>query len=417
MDTEELMIEMSNNKTQAVDLNDNGKIEAINTKLYNLKRQEIQRAKVYMTDDNTYKKYLTENLEYIKSRVGLNITVKTTEEAIRLLQEVVDMRVMFGIDSQYAEIFESEVFLQEEYFEGIEATREEAECELSKVINTKDGFINIDYCIEENVALGMWIYRASLYTAKLKSYMASDRRTKKQLYFLKSNKELNDNSYSIYFDIVEIYEICLKCNNHYSAIKELCKLVNIQIEYEINQENKYENNLKLLKETSLLKEKYPVLYDCLKYHFKLLETINIEGQGYVNYSYKSYKGENIFAFSNKIIGLKAVNAESIENKSKSVKGTVNPKITLYCLLGLLQKIPFENLPKKYRFKAIGYNNEENSYIIPLYTEEILIEAENRVRKLKEAKIKPTKINSEKCRLIFGEEIYRNIFGNYYKIGA
>lgn len=402
MDTKELMIKLSDNKTYAVDINDNGKIEETNTKLYYIKRQHIERAKAYMDNNNAYKKYLTENLEYIKSRVSLNITVKTTDEAIKVLQEKIDMRIIFGIDNQYADIFDSEVFLKEEYYEGIEMTENEAECAMAKVLNSKTEFTNIAYSIEENLALGMWIYRVSLYTAQLKGYIRFNKKTNKQLYFLKSNEDTNNYEYDLYYDIIELFEICMKSVNQHSAINELCKLLNIQIEYEMKQYKKYEINLKLLNEDSLIENKYPMLYDCLKYHGDFLKFINIYGQKHINYSNINYLEERIFSISNDFIG---------------GKGTVNAKINLFCVLGLLKKIPFDELPKAYRNKTIGYKKEENSYIITSYTDELLNEAERRIIVIKDAKVKPTKINGDICRRIFGEELYNSVYGNYYMIGA
>jgi hypothetical protein len=415
MVTKDKMISLSGEKDYATDINDNELLEEANTKLYNIKKQYINRAKTIVAEQNPYKEYLIENLEYIKSRLALNITVKTTEEAVKALQEKVDMRLLFGIDNQYTEVFESELFFKEEYYEGIEVTQEEAEISMASIINKKDGFIKINYSIEENKGLGMWMYRLSIYTAKLSGYIAKDSDTGRQRYFLKNNSNLDDYSYDVYFDIIEIYEICNKCENQYSAIKQLCELLNIQIEYEIEQENKYKNNLQILQENKLLKQSYPILHDCLKHHVELLEIVNMEGRGHINYSSNSHKGENILTFSNEFIGNKAVSIGGKDNKIKYKKGTVNPKLTLFCLFGLLHKIPFEDLPKKHRHKTFGYNRKENYYIVPKYTESVLLEAQNRVRKLKEAKVKPTKFTGEKCKIIFGDEIYKSVFGNYYKI--
>lgn len=417
MDTKEIMIGLSDSKIYAVDLKDNGKIEETNRRLYLLKRQEIERAKAYMSGDNAYKKYLIENLNYIKLRLSLDTTVETTEEAIKLLQEKVDMRVMFGIDSQYAEIFESQVFLKEEYYEGIEDTREEAECSMSKIINSKDGFISIDYSVQEHVALGMYMYRLSVYTSKLKGYISFNTKTKKQLYFLKFNEDTNDNSYNIYLDIIELYEICLCCNNQYASIKEICRLLNIKIDYEVNQIKKYENNLKILSVDSVMESKYPMLSDCLKYHGDFLKFINIYGMEQIDYSSRSYLCENIFTFANDFIGVKAVNSEEIDKKLKFGKGTINPKLNLFCILGLLKKISYEELQDKYRHRAIGYKKEENSYIITPYTEEVLNEAEKRITMIKNAKVNATKLTGATCRAIFGEELFNSVYGNYYKVGA
>ena len=109
MDTKELMIELSDKKLHAIDIKNKVEEEEINSKLYQIKRQQIKKAKVYMSDNNEYKKYLTENLEYIKSKLAVNITVETTIEAIKLLQKI-DMRVMFNIGYLYTEVFESGVF-------------------------------------------------------------------------------------------------------------------------------------------------------------------------------------------------------------------------------------------------------------------------------------------------------------------
>ncbi|MCB2290844.1 hypothetical protein LGK97_13945 [Clostridium sp. CS001] len=409
MDLRQVIFRLSNDKLHAVDINDDEKIQEAKNKLYAIKRQNIQRAKAYIAPENSYKKYLKEHMDYIKSKVALNTSVKTTEEAVSLLVGKVDMRVLFGINGQYAEIFESEVFLKQEYCEGLENTREEAECAMSNIINSKDGFVNIDYSVEENIALKMWIYKVAIYKEKLNGYTLFDTATNKQLYFLKTNEDSNDYSYSTYYDLIELYEIISgTCANRYSAIKELCKLLNIINEYEIAQENKYENNLKLLQGDYLINNGYLILYNCLKYHIRLLEVINSEGREHINYSSNNYRGENIVSFSNEYIGSKA---------GISKKGTSNPKINLFCAFGLLIKIPFEKLPKWKRFKTIGYNKEENSYIIPTYTKEVLEEVERRIIKLSEAKIKPTKLSGEKCMETFGEEVYRSVYGNYYKIGA
>ena len=102
---------------------------------------------------------------------------------------------------------------------------------------------------------------------------------------------------------------------------------------------------------------------------------------------------------------------------KCGKGTVNPKITLFCLLGLLVKIPFNEIPKNLRFGPSGCKKEENSYIVPLYSDKVLEEAERRVIRMSEAKMKPTRIKQEMVKKIFSEELYNSVYGNYYNMGA
>jgi hypothetical protein len=417
MCTKNKMIELSREKDCAVDISDDVLLKETNSKLYSIKRHYIEKWKLNIKEGNYYKKYLEENRDYIKSRYALNIMVKTTEEAIMVLQEKVDMRVLFGIDVQYMEIFQSELFFKEEDYEGIEATEEEADRSMAHIINSKDGFSNIDYAVEENIALGMWRYRVAIYTEKLQAYIAYNREKKIERYYLKANSKTDDYSYDMYFDSIELFEICMKSKNEYSAIKELCRLLNIEIEYETNQLKKYSNNLKLLQEYKMLEIKCPNLYNCLQNHSELLKVINLEGSEYINNSADSYMGQNIFSFSNEFIGIKAVSKGEPDMKMKYAKGTVNPKLTLYCILGLLIKIPLEELTKKYRYRAFKFDKEENSYIVPLYTEEVLMEAEQRLKILKEAKVKPTKINGDICRAIFGEEIFRSVYGNYYKVSA
>ena len=418
MDIKELMIELNDNKIHAVDIYDNKKTQEFNRKLHLVKRQYIEKAKVYMPDDNDYRKYLIENLERVKLNSALNITVKTTQEAISLLEGKIDMRLMFGIGSHsYAEIFDSEVFYEEEYYEGIEATKEEAELAMSKIINNKDGFIKIKYSIQEQVALGKYTYWLSLYTSKLKAYISFNTKNKKQLYFIKSTKDSNDYSYNIYLTIIELTEICFKCKDQYSSIKKLCQLLNVKIEYEENQVKKYENNLKVLNEDYIIESKYPILFGCLKYHGDFLKVINIYGQELINFSDNNYLDENFFCFSNDFIGGKAINSEIIDKMLNFGKGTVNSKINLFCVLGLLEKVSFKELPEKYRHRAIGYKKEENYYIISSYTVEVLNEAEKRLSMIKNAKVKATKLSGAKCRAIFGEELYGSVYGNYYKVVA
>jgi len=421
MYTKETIFDLCNKKIHAYDTKNKEELDDANSKLYGIKRQYIQRAKSYISQDNSYKKYLTENVEDIKSRFSLNKSVETTEDAIKVLQESADMRALFGINnSSYTEIFESDIFFKEQYFEGIEDTKEEADISMATIINNKE-FIKINFGIEENVGLAMWMYKVSMYTSTLKGYIRFDTINRKQLYYLKSNEESNDYSYNVYFDIIELFEIVNNCSNRYSAIKELCKLLNIKIEYVTIQENKYVNNLKILKDDNQIKSNHLILYKCLNYHIHMLEIINIEGNEHIKNSLNSYQGNNIVAFSNEFIGNKAVcRGDNKEDAGivKNTKGTVNPKINLFCLLGLLIKVPFDKLTKNQRYKATGYKREENSYIVPFYSEELLEEAERRVIKLSEGKVKPTKLSGEKCMKIFGDgEIYRNVYGNYYKIGA
>jgi len=296
-------------------------------------------------------------------------------------------------------------------------TQYEAEFSMSKIINSKDKIDGVEYSIEENIALGMWIYRLSLHTEKLKAYIIFNKIIKKQLYFLKSNEDTNDYSYNVYYDIIEIFEICTKCDNQYSSIKQLCQLLNIKIQYEINQLEKYKNNLKILQQDYLIKRNYLILYKCLMSHTQLLQVINMEGNEHINDSSSSYSGENIVSFSNEFIGNKDVNKGSSGIAIKCRKGTVNPKITLFCLRGLLVKVPFKDMPKSLKFRPAGCKKEKNSYIVPLYSDEVLEETERRVIRLNEAKMKPTRIKQERVAELFGEVLYRSIFGNYYNVWA
>ena len=65
------------------------------------------RAKEYIKEDNKYKKYITDNYEKIKSKICLNIQVKTLEEAIKELEKI-DIRKLLNIKTILGENFETE---------------------------------------------------------------------------------------------------------------------------------------------------------------------------------------------------------------------------------------------------------------------------------------------------------------------
>ena len=174
------------------------------------------------------------------------------------------------------------------------------------------------------------------------------------------------------------------------------------------QNNKYMSNLTLIHRFNKDKEligKYPELYEIIKEHLKVLETINVIGSINIKKQEYSFKGQNIFFSSNSYI------ADFLGNYTKS---TINKIINLFAVLGLIVKIPEAEIQpqllheSKMICKKRQLGNIISYYIVPSFLD-VFPEANKRAEVLLDCNIKYHNITKAKIEYVFGKDFANQIY--------
>lgn len=172
------------------------------------------------------------------------------------------------------------------------------------------------------------------------------------------------------------------------------------------QNQKYMSNLTLIHRFNRdLKVKYPELYEIIKEHLKVLETLNVIGNINIKNQEYSFNGESVFFSSNSYI------ADFLGTYTKS---TINKIVNLFAVLGLIVKIPEAEIKaqllheSKMISKRRHLGNIISYYTIPSFLN-VFEEANERAKILLAHNIKYHNINKRKIQYIFGENFANKIY--------
>lgn len=397
---------LKNQKLLAIDTSDQDLLKESNHSLAKLKRSLILKAKAITDESNPYAVYLKENRKKYGEELALNDTVLTVDDAISLLMTI-DFRKIIGIKKDLEEDFLSPLFVEREYSMGFAYSEEQAVKNVEKI--KKDLSVDWEQSLTWDEKLRIWRYNVF-------------RVVDKKISFISYHKEKGTYQYAvreeegpIFFNIIEIYEISMQIDNQYRAIRELCNLFHISISYIKEQGAIYDDNIHCL-QTNITSESYPHLANVLtRYrYFEELLKLNHFGKEKIISETHDYHNRNVFFLANSNF-FDALGISSNDNHSSS-KGAANAKLNLYCVLGLLEKVPRKDVPPSFKGKIVQKNKRpSNYYIIPSYTNQILIEAERRAMLLLQSGISPSKLTGALVLKIFGREIYIKVYGNYYNL--
>jgi hypothetical protein len=194
------------------------------------------------------------------------------------------------------------------------------------------------------------------------------------------------------------------------AVVKLMEYYNIKLDdsWAIEEEYKYNENIKIISQCSDWKEQFPDLHRCInRIHADLITKQEIAKD---NIQLRSSKGMSLFFCS-----LTEFERRSKHNPYITDQGRQNERVDRYCLLGLMEKIHKNEIPYGlYRImqevkgkKRFLYRIQ--CYHIPEYTPELLKKADEIARIAKEKGIKLNSITKNSVRDIFGEEMAKKVY--------
>lgn len=204
-------------------------------------------------------------------------------------------------------------------------------------------------------------------------------------------------------DIIDIVSK-LKNLNFFEAIQYLCEIYKIRlknndIKWIEEQKTKYFRNIELLSDRNFL-EKYKNLSRVIRWGIHVIAEINQIGIEHIGLQYYSCEGQSVFFFSNRYL------AKRLKSRSFNL---INKYVNLFCVLGLLKKLPKDKIPSEFRktAKLIASRTgqrEIHFYIIPPL-EQVVDNAEKIAKEMIEA--------GYSSILSMSKVMVENLFGGKY----
>ncbi|RYI28289.1 hypothetical protein EVU96_14000 [Bacillus infantis] len=241
-------------------------------------------------------------------------------------------------------------------------------------------------------------------------------------YFTRNKK----NTEGYVLGIIDIIEIVYNLNYH-QAIAKLCDMTLIDVEegeWFKSQRRKYLENIKCIINFKEVAKEYPTLLKYIEKHLYVLEELNRHALFTITNKEKSINGVDVFFISSRYL----VKRLEVRGIKKSHTNT-NKLINMFTVLGFIEEAHFTQVPKRLQEEAtkirkiktneVVKNNDKGKknchlisfYQIPSITPEILSEAEKRVLRLKQEKIKATGviIQHEPLKTALGDSLYNTLF--------
>ncbi len=219
-------------------------------------------------------------------------------------------------------------------------------------------------------------------------------------YFSKNN-ELNSDVVGLDFvDILEIYYGLPTRQTIERAIRDF-KIKFMEGQWVQQQNKKYMTNFTVIHNVDkYIKPNYPELHECIKDHLKVLETINVIGNINIKKREFSHENDNVFFSSNSYI------ANFVKSYSSS---SINKLLNMFAVLGLINKIPEQNVPLQLLRESKLIADKRNlGNIISYYTVpnllDVLPSANERAAVMLEHNIRYTNISKDKVQFVFGKGI-------------
>lgn len=388
MDRVESIKNILDKRELAITSDDKRAVNKANKALNNTIKSNVTKAQEALGEDNKYKEYFVNNSEHTKALLAINKEVNTTEEAINLIHQV-DFRYIFGLDVLMEETFVCEFVFNERKISLAFTTVEEYDIRAEKEVENYKGK---ETRISGYERLGMYVKEIVIKGEPTEAWITYSLTRKKYLYVVGSKNK--DNQHIIIsFDILDLYQIFLKCDIS-KAIQGLCELLGIRIKEFEEVRDRYER-CKSFVRNNLTKDKFPVLFELIGEHIPKLETVLEEGINKLYYHVESLEG---MAFS--------ASVEYLANIMGKGKSTINPIVNIFALLGLLQKPDVRS-----GIYGRGCNNDITYYYIAEYNNELFQKAEQLAMILlyNGERITASSFSYKTCTEKFGQEITNLIF--------
>lgn len=177
-------------------------------------------------------------------------------------------------------------------------------------------------------------------------------------------------------------------------------------EWYLKQKKKYETNEWILQNIKQNPDEFPSLHKMIKKHWGVLEKLNEFAMEKLVGKELSSEKDAIFFFSNNYFLEQYFPHYSIS--------TINNLINLFCILGFLQKVPFDKIPISLAKDADKYHKLKKvrnhvSYYKMAHFKDVYIEAENRAIQLINADVYYHRITKRKVIELFGESFASEIY--------
>lgn len=174
----------------------------------------------------------------------------------------------------------------------------------------------------------------------------------------------------------------------------------------IEQMEKYESNDWVLYKIQQSPEQYPHLNQLVKKHWPVLERLN-------EFAKQKMVGKELSA-DNKAVFFLSNNYFMEQYFPKYSISTINNLVNLFCVLGFMKKVPFQEIPKElsdeavkqYKLKKVG---NHTSYYWILDFRNVCEEAERRAKILADADIYYHRLSKQVVKNLFGESFTNDIY--------
>lgn len=219
-----------------------------------------------------------------------------------------------------------------------------------------------------------------------------------------------------YLDIIDIYS-AISGKKYDETVTDLLssyKFKTKEEERKKKQRGKYRNNISFLQNSLEWEDEYPNTAKMLGKCQDVLIIINKEGLKNVTGDKCMLDGESVFYASlrhiSKEIELEKNDGEKIDNRY------ISKKVNLLCLLGFIEKLETEKVPKRMRERGEEERKNKkwksiNYYVVKSLTPELLEEIERISAKLWANKVNVNNISYNKIKNVFGKEIANTVYPN------
>jgi hypothetical protein len=230
------------------------------------------------------------------------------------------------------------------------------------------------------------------------------------------------------FDLIEIvYDECnLGSTTSYQKARRLvATILHIQyneLEFVMQEEDKYDSNIKVLLDQKLLKEMYPNLFILIKNHLCVLTELHIFAKNHIMKKQYAIKKNSVF-----FVATRTIENILIQQNIKKDHSTISSAINIFATLELLQKVPSKTIKNnQYLYNVALKMRKDKKYklincmSIPMYNEKVLKKAEKMAIQLRKNNITNVKrLSKVKLIKIFGEKKANEVIEeiSLYKIDA
>ena len=286
--------------------------------------------------------------------------------------------------------------------------------------------IDLRIILNENIALkepfkNDLFSNQTLYINQIKDFQFGC--TKYRLFFRREKvKNFNEygepDKFEKSYTIVDLYMMIFQ-KKYYEAMEELTKMFkikisNIETKFKNNQEKKLDKNLMILNDL----KGYPSLYSYISKYMLVLRALNLKAKRHILSIDKSYKKQSVFyttarSFEVELVQIIKEQIEEVENFGGLSYSTIDRLFQLYRIFGLLEVVPDDQVPQKYKDnappKVSNLYNDFMYFIIPVYDKITLAKAERIAKKLAKAGFVISQIKRKRIEEIMGKEFSDNIY--------